>query len=126
MLDDENTGKAAVSHVYCKGWWEVERLAQFVLFSQSRVRTVTRSSVSQSDVGVGVGFCNVNLWRADRDLLEKLVFLQHARQIVDSLRKCSYLSNSPFRVFHLFQVVKVFLVDPDAPLEAAAFGHFHI
>lgn len=32
VLDDENTGKAAVSHVYCKGWWEVERLAQFVLF----------------------------------------------------------------------------------------------
>lgn len=70
--------------------------------------------------------CCVNLRRAGRGLLEKLIVLQHARQIVDSLRKSSYLSNSPFRVLHLLQVVQVLLIDPNAPLEAAALWHFHV
>lgn len=78
------------------------------------------------------------------------------RQIVDSLRKGSYLSDGSFRVLHLwkvtestqihlktkliycvtnkcnwesvylFQVLKIILVDLGASLEAAVFWHFHI
>ena len=36
------------------------------------------------------------------------------------------MRGSKGRTSHLFQVVQVLLVDPDAPLEAAALGHFHV
>lgn len=157
------------------------KLAQCVLFPWS-----LRSSAAISDVWVIVHFWGIILWRARRHFPEKHVILQHAlkhrgaqnsvqcsrwtacsvwshrsrsashRQIVDSLRKGSYLSDGSFRVLHLwkvtestqihlktkqiycvinkfnwesvylFQVLKVILVDPGASLEAAVFWHFHI
>lgn len=104
------------SHMfYYKGWRQLEGFRLGTVF--------TNRSDSNATV---LHFCRVDLRRADGDLLKKLVMLQHARQVVDSLRKSSDLSNSPLRVFHLFQVVEVLVIDPDAPLEAAALGHFHV
>lgn len=114
---DESSGCTSERWKYCKrSHVLLQRLVGRVFFSQR----LKHQSFFR--------FCRVDLGRADGDLLEKLIVLQHAlkhkeeqrgwrklrgwspvfrsrsvshRQIVDSLRKRSDLPHRPLRVLHL-------------------------